>query len=139
MYCISCYEILNSQCQNTRFDSNWIIKSTMHRNVFISFIPFIVVVFSFALLRQYFFFSIYFNIVCFLCYFSDSFFIWNFFFIANVQQQLSTLSEGDSEPTEGTTTSDINRISSKGNSSLQVQAGRNEILLGDQSLRQENR
>lgn len=55
------------------------------------------------------------------------------------QQQLSTLSEGDSEPTEGTTTSDTNRISSKGNSSLQVQAGRNEILLGDQTLRQENR
>ncbi|XP_031626872.1 uncharacterized protein LOC116343112 isoform X4 [Contarinia nasturtii] len=55
------------------------------------------------------------------------------------EQQLSTLSEGDLEPTDGTTTSDINRISSKGNSSLQVQAGRNEILLGDQSLRQENR
>lgn len=53
------------------------------------------------------------------------------------EQQLSTLSEGDLEPTEGTT--DTNRISAIGNSSLPVQAGRNEILLGDQSLRQENR
>ncbi|XP_055303206.1 uncharacterized protein LOC129568883 isoform X3 [Sitodiplosis mosellana] len=55
------------------------------------------------------------------------------------REQLSTLSEGDLEPTDGTTASDINRISSKGNSSLLVQAGRNEILLGDQLLRQENR
>lgn len=55
------------------------------------------------------------------------------------EQQLSTLSEGDLEPTDGTTT-DLNRISAKGNASLQVQAGRNEVLLGDQSLlRQENR
>lgn len=53
------------------------------------------------------------------------------------KQQLSTLSEGDSEPTEGIT--DTNRISAIGNSSLPVQAGRNEILLGDQSLRQESR
>lgn len=60
--------------------------------------------------------------------------IWN-----TQQQQLSTLSEGDLELTDGTTASDVNRISSKGNSSLLVQAGRNEILLGDQSLRQENR
>lgn len=56
---------------------------------------------------------------------------------ARPKQQLSTLSEGDSEPTEGIT--DTNRISAIGNSSLPVQAGRNEILLGDQSLRQESR
>lgn len=56
------------------------------------------------------------------------------------KQQLSTLSEGDLESTEGSTT-DLNRISAKGNASLLVQAGRNEVLLGDQSLllRQENR
>lgn len=51
--------------------------------------------------------------------------------------QLQTLSEGDSEPIDETV--DINRISSLGNTSLSVQAGRNEILLGDQSLRQDNR
>lgn len=56
-----------------------------------------------------------------------------------MQQQLSTLSEGDLVPAEGTSTSDLNRISSKGNSSLPVQAGRNEVLLGDPTLRQENR
>lgn len=34
---------------------------------------------------------------------------------------------------------DTNRISSIGNTSIPVQTGRNEILLGDQSLRQDNR
>lgn len=52
-----------------------------------------------------------------------------------VRLQHSTLSEGDSVLLDA----DTNRISSIGNNSLSVQAGRNEILLGDQTLRQDNR
>lgn len=52
-----------------------------------------------------------------------------------VRLQLSTLAGGDSGPLDA----DTNRISSIGNNSLSVQAGRNEILLGDQTLRQDNR
>lgn len=53
-------------------------------------------------------------------------------------QQLSTLAEGDAEPADESGTHEQNRISSKGNPSL-LSSGGTEILLGDQSLRQESR
>lgn len=53
-------------------------------------------------------------------------------------QQLSTLTEGDAELAEESSTYEQNRISSKGNPSL-LSSGGTEILLGDQSLRQESR
>lgn len=54
------------------------------------------------------------------------------------KQQLSTLAEGDAEPAEEPGAHEQNRISSKGNPSL-LSSGGTEILLGDQSLRQESR
>lgn len=51
-------------------------------------------------------------------------------------QQLSASAEGTALQESSV---DTNRISSIGNTSLPVQTGRNEILLGDQSLRQDNR
>lgn len=103
----------------------WIIKSTMQKYLLIYYL---------------FAFFCYINILklitifLFLALFPPSLLISTIHFN---KQQLSTLSEGDSEPTDATITSDTNRISVKGNSSLQVQTGRNEILLGDQLLRQE--
>lgn len=52
----------------------------------------------------------------------------------SIQQQLSTLSEGDSEPPEEPYAQNI--ISAKG---PLPSAGGTEVLLGDQSLRQDNR